>query len=90
MLRAPARRTDNAKFPPRSKLTLFLVFFVALSFAGVVVAQFQAHDPGVRPGADAGGPRSGLTSDYQTFFGYALARFGEFDSVSGTQPDHPV
>jgi CxxC motif-containing protein (DUF1111 family) len=42
-------------------------------------------DPGVRQGSPgAGGPLSGMSTDYQNFFTAALARFQEVDSVSGT------
>ncbi|HXP71275.1 MAG TPA: di-heme oxidoredictase family protein [Candidatus Dormibacteraeota bacterium] len=41
-------------------------------------------DPGVRGGPPgAGGPLSGMSTDYQNFFTAALARFQETDSVSG-------
>jgi len=41
-------------------------------------------DPGVRGGPPgAGGPLSGMSTDYQNFFTAAVARFQETDSVSG-------
>jgi CxxC motif-containing protein (DUF1111 family) len=44
-------------------------------------------DPGPRPGpANAGGYYSTLNGVEQAFFGQALARFKEIDSVSGTLP----
>ncbi|MBZ5725326.1 MAG: thiol oxidoreductase [Acidobacteriia bacterium] len=43
-------------------------------------------DPGVRAGASAGGPISGLTSAQLALFNAAKAAFQEVDSVTGTEP----
>ncbi|HTC94956.1 MAG TPA: di-heme oxidoredictase family protein [Terriglobales bacterium] len=53
---------------------------------GIGTLQAQ-HDPGPRGGmAGAGGPYPGLNAKEQKFFGEALERFKEIDSVSGTAP----
>ena len=42
-----------------------------------------AHDTGVRAGASAGGPISGLTANQLAFFKNGRTRFNDVDSVSG-------
>lgn len=43
-------------------------------------------DPGLRPGADAGGPLPGLSGEEWKFFAAALEVFKDVNSVSGTLP----
>src|ERR1700674_1570020 len=71
----------------RSTLILCLTLLMVVSFAGVTLGEFTARDTGVRSGAaGVGGPRPGLTSNYQQLFTASLARFNEVNSVSGNQP----
>jgi CxxC motif-containing protein (DUF1111 family) len=58
------------------------VCLLVLGSAGLLQAQ---KDPGPRGGAaGAGGPYHNLTAAEQAFFGQAVSRFMEVDSVSGT------
>jgi CxxC motif-containing protein (DUF1111 family) len=86
MLRVPARSASGGTFPLRSWLMLCLVSFAVLAFAGVVVGQFEARDPGVRGGSvDAGQPLASIaqTPGAPDFFTNGLARFLEVESVQG-------
>jgi CxxC motif-containing protein (DUF1111 family) len=55
--------------------------FLCLMFlAGTALS--QAHDPGPRPGAAAGGPLPGLTPDQLNLFNEGAGRFAEVDTVT--------
>jgi CxxC motif-containing protein (DUF1111 family) len=71
----------------RNKVKLCLACCMILSFGGVLLGQFEASDPGVRPGTTyVGGPRTGLTGSYPQLFYAAQDRFEAVDSVSGNEP----
>jgi len=62
-----------------------MVLLALLSLA--IVGQGGSVDPGIRSGpAGVGGPRVGLSSDYQILFTQSQVRFEGINSVSGVQP----
>lgn len=80
----PARSIRSQTLIARSKVLPTVLALCLLSLASVTIAQFAAHDPGVRAGSvDAGQPVQGLSEDQQRYFLNGQNRFLEVDSVSG-------
>ena len=69
----------------RTKCQFLSVTFVVILFgsSNVLLAQFRAHDPGVRGGpAGAGGPIEGLTVDEREMFDVGRNEFSEEEGVA--------
>jgi CxxC motif-containing protein (DUF1111 family) len=69
----------------RTKWQFLSVTFVVILFgsSNVLLAQFRAHDPGVRGGpAGAGGPIEGLTVDEREMFDVGRNEFSEEEGVA--------
>jgi CxxC motif-containing protein (DUF1111 family) len=63
------------------RLVLAIVVVASLSVAQTLYAQFRAKDPGVRAGASAGGPITGLTTAEREMFDVGRVDFSEEEEV---------
>jgi len=81
-----ANGKKKAKLIFRAELIIGFVFLFIVSFSAVVIAQFDAHDPGVRGSTvDAGRPFPSVAQNANAseFFANGLARFQAVESVQG-------
>ena len=73
------------------KVKITLLVLPVLLFGAAIMPEAQilffAKDPGVRDGADGGGPLDGLSPGEQVFFEAGQDQFLEVQSVQGTLPD---
>ena len=84
-LQSASRFTIPWQFVRKKKVSLSIGALLALSCAGIVVAQFTGKDPGVRNGSvDSGGELSSvLGTGVDDYFLDGKSRFQEVESVTG-------